>query len=204
MMQEMTGFWVGSGISWTTCKQSAPRSRQKTTPTPHHSIFTGQMLFPKPNQQCQSTEGRRFSKHKFQIFPILYNGILRAYSDSASVKSHQITYHRGLCVSWPVYRPRRQRTLCQRPVQEQRMLDCHNTWTGDCPCHPTDHTHVTINTTHHPHSIHVSRQLLTSPFRQYTYHPHSIHVNKSTPPQEQQLHTLLDYCELCTLHHQGS
>jgi len=32
-----------SGTSWT--KQSAPRSRQITTPTPHHSIFTGQMLF---------------------------------------------------------------------------------------------------------------------------------------------------------------
>ena len=28
-----------SGISWTICKQSAPRSRQITTPTPHHSIF---------------------------------------------------------------------------------------------------------------------------------------------------------------------
>ena len=27
-----------SGISWTVCKQSAPRSRQRTTPTPHHSI----------------------------------------------------------------------------------------------------------------------------------------------------------------------
>ena len=26
-------------------------------PTPHHSIFTGQMLFLMPNQQCQSTEG---------------------------------------------------------------------------------------------------------------------------------------------------
>ena len=30
-----------SGISWTTCKQYAPRSRQITTPTPHHSISTG-------------------------------------------------------------------------------------------------------------------------------------------------------------------
>jgi len=47
----------GSGISWTICKQSAPRSRQITTPTPLHSIFTGQMLFVMPNQQCQSTEG---------------------------------------------------------------------------------------------------------------------------------------------------
>jgi len=28
----------GSGISWVICK-SAPRSRQLTTPTPHHSVF---------------------------------------------------------------------------------------------------------------------------------------------------------------------
>jgi len=26
-------------------------------PTPHHSIFTGRMLFPMPNQQRQSKEG---------------------------------------------------------------------------------------------------------------------------------------------------
>ena len=32
MRQEMMGFWDGSGISWTICKQSAPRSRQITTP----------------------------------------------------------------------------------------------------------------------------------------------------------------------------
>jgi len=47
MTQEMMGFWDGSGISWTICKQSAPRSRQ-----------TGLMLFLTPNQQCQITEGR--------------------------------------------------------------------------------------------------------------------------------------------------
>jgi len=45
------------GINWTISKQSAPRSRQMTTQTPHHSIFTGRMFFPTPNQQCQSTEG---------------------------------------------------------------------------------------------------------------------------------------------------
>jgi len=45
-----------SGISWTICKQSAPRSRQITTPASHHSIFTRRMLFLTPNQQCQSTE----------------------------------------------------------------------------------------------------------------------------------------------------
>ena len=53
------GFWDGSGIGWTTRKQSAPRSRQMTTPTPHHSIFTGRMLFLMTNQHRQSTEGNK-------------------------------------------------------------------------------------------------------------------------------------------------
>jgi len=38
------GFGDGSGISWSVCKQSAPRSRPITTPAPHHSTFTGRML----------------------------------------------------------------------------------------------------------------------------------------------------------------
>ena len=46
----------GSDISWDICK-SAPRSRQITTPVPHHSVFTGRMPFLPPNQQRQSTEG---------------------------------------------------------------------------------------------------------------------------------------------------
>ena len=50
------GFWDGSGISWTICKQCAPCSRQITTSTSHHSSFTGRMLFLTSNQQRQSTE----------------------------------------------------------------------------------------------------------------------------------------------------
>ena len=46
----------GSGISWAICI-SAPRPRQITIPTSHHSVFTGQMPFLPPNQQRQSTEG---------------------------------------------------------------------------------------------------------------------------------------------------
>jgi len=62
------GFWDGSGISWTICKQSAPRSRQTTTQTPHRSIFRGQVLFLTPNQQHQSTEGTSInqSRHKYR------------------------------------------------------------------------------------------------------------------------------------------
>ena len=50
---------AGSGISWTICKQSAPRSTQITSPTHHQSIFIGRMLFLMPNQQCQSIEGMK-------------------------------------------------------------------------------------------------------------------------------------------------
>ena len=51
----------GSGVSWNICK-SAPRSRQTTTPTPHHSFFSGRMPFLPLNQQRQSTEGMCVSK----------------------------------------------------------------------------------------------------------------------------------------------
>ena len=60
----MMGFGDGSGISWTICKQSAPRFRQITTPTPHHSVFTGQILFLLPNQQRQSIEGNNLNTLK--------------------------------------------------------------------------------------------------------------------------------------------
>jgi len=32
-------WWGGSGISWNICKSFASRSRQTTTPIPHHSVF---------------------------------------------------------------------------------------------------------------------------------------------------------------------
>jgi len=39
--------------------KSAPRSRQITTPAPHHSVFTGRMPFLTLNQQRQSTKGTK-------------------------------------------------------------------------------------------------------------------------------------------------
>ena len=59
----------GNGINWAICK-SAPRSRQITTPTPHHSVFKGQMPFLPPNQQRQSTEG---TQHLLLLHP--FNGL---------------------------------------------------------------------------------------------------------------------------------
>ena len=53
-----TDRWTdGQTDAQTICTQSAPRSRQITTPTPHYSMFIGRMLFLAPNQQLQSTEG---------------------------------------------------------------------------------------------------------------------------------------------------
>jgi len=48
MRKEMMGFGDGSGISRTRSKRSAPHYRQITTPAPHHSSFTGRMLFLTP------------------------------------------------------------------------------------------------------------------------------------------------------------
>jgi len=59
----------GSGISWAICK-SAPRSKQTTMPAPHCSVFTGQMPFLLPNQQCQSIEGNTlFPANNFENKP---------------------------------------------------------------------------------------------------------------------------------------
>jgi len=45
----------------------APRSRQISTPAPHHSVFTGQMPFLPPNQQRQSTEGQLLGRLRCSI-----------------------------------------------------------------------------------------------------------------------------------------
>ena len=50
------GFWDAVASAGPYAKQSAHRSRQTTTPTPRHLIFTGRLLFLTPNQQCQSSE----------------------------------------------------------------------------------------------------------------------------------------------------
>ena len=63
----------GSDISWTVCKSFALHSRQITMPAPYHSVFTGRMFFPPPNQQRQTTEGtsnqnQNISKHAWTPF----------------------------------------------------------------------------------------------------------------------------------------
>ena len=66
----------GSGISWAICK-SAPRSRQITTPAPHHSVFYRPDTLPPPNQQRQSTEGKVFQPDtgsSARILGSLYGG----------------------------------------------------------------------------------------------------------------------------------
>jgi len=65
------------GISWTICKQSAPRCRQITTPTPHRSIFTGQMLFLMPIQWCQIIEGTKFTQKHTHPFNDPFSGTTR-------------------------------------------------------------------------------------------------------------------------------
>jgi len=74
-----------SGFSWIICKQSAPRSREITTSTPHHSFFTGRMLVLTANQQRQTTEGSVYHPENTHIH-IPFNGPL---SGTTQVSRHQ-------------------------------------------------------------------------------------------------------------------
>ena len=69
----------GSGISWAVCK-SAPRSRQITTPAPHCSVFMGRMPFLPPNQQCQSTEGKKIVRYFVNRPPDEFSAVRRLQS----------------------------------------------------------------------------------------------------------------------------
>ena len=65
------GFWDGSGISWTVCKQSAPRSRPITTPTLHHSILTGRMLFLSNSvKTLKKSTVTNMSSHIFRVLKV--------------------------------------------------------------------------------------------------------------------------------------
>jgi len=122
------GFWDGSGISWTICKQSAPHSRQVTTPTPHHSMFTGRVPFLTPNQQCQSTEvtGTSCITNPQQIEVLVSDGVraLRVVNshDASSVASvvnkldrRRVVEH-TIDVLWRHYLKSRMWTTCRREV----------------------------------------------------------------------------------------
>jgi len=105
MRQETTGC---SGVSWTIFKQSAPHSRQITTTTSHHSIFTGQMLFLMPNQQCQSTEGtstKSNHKHTHSRLMALFPGLPR-WAGTRKVKPILILLKQetvsGRSISWAI------------------------------------------------------------------------------------------------------
>ena len=70
--------WQWHQLGHVHCK-SAPRSRQITTPAPHHLVFTGRMPFLLPSQQHQSTEfdflwnKQRGRKPNFVCFPAAEN-----------------------------------------------------------------------------------------------------------------------------------
>ena len=58
----------GSGFSWATCK-SAPRSRQITTPTPHHSVF----YRPDALAAAQPTASKHWRDWSLQCWINIYN-----------------------------------------------------------------------------------------------------------------------------------
>jgi len=105
-----------SGISWTICKQSAPHSRQITTPTPHRSISTGQMLFLTPNQQRRSTEGSK------RVTAFLYDISSTLWTVSGQLSSLCVT---GMWQAEMQRQLQKEREEQLRLMQHQLQVDTH-------------------------------------------------------------------------------
>jgi len=88
-------------------KQSAPRSRLIATPTPHHSIFTGRMLFLTPNW---STEGVLCKDNLITLCPQGQRSIAMSMSVfcvclSASISPElqcTFNFNKFLCCLWRI------------------------------------------------------------------------------------------------------
>ena len=78
----------GSGISWAVCK-SAPRSRQITTPAPHHSVF----YRPDALRAAQPTA----SMHWNFIEPIIIAIFELRWCSYSVIKSHWLWCYVGCC-----------------------------------------------------------------------------------------------------------
>jgi len=79
--------------------QSTPRSRQITTPTPHHSIFTGWVLFLTPNQRRQITEGNGFLQQTVCFMLTDFVQYQSSFLRMFILFSHQLLCH-GQCVKF--------------------------------------------------------------------------------------------------------
>ena len=71
----------GSGISWAACK-SASRSRQTTTPLPHHSAFCRPDALP----AAQPTVSKHWMQHTTHTYTHPFNG---PFSGTTRVSQHQ-------------------------------------------------------------------------------------------------------------------
>ena len=79
----------GSGISWAACK-SAPRSRQTTTPAPHHSVFL--------QAGCPSCRPANSFKALKEQFELLYSADLLLHGISFNGNFNSLMV--GTCVGF--------------------------------------------------------------------------------------------------------
>ena len=76
-LQRSNRWWGGSGISWTTCKSTAPRSRQITTPAPHRSIFLQARCSSchPTNQLSQPTASKHWRHYQLNTAPMMHSSL---------------------------------------------------------------------------------------------------------------------------------
>jgi len=103
-------------------KSFAPRSRQITTPVPHHSVFTGRMPFLPPNQQRQSTDGCACTYEKGKGFPYSIPSVGPGADPGVQAVSLQVTVRHPPGGRLPL--------LSARPVVTSPAAEHHRPLTG--------------------------------------------------------------------------
>ena len=122
----------GSGITWAICK-SAPRSRQTTTPAPHHSVFYRADALPAA-QPCQSTEGKQC---------ILINGFGQGGTSHGPV-SDRPSVRLSVCLSVsPSVTSRSSTKTVKRRITQTTPHDSPRTLVFCCQRSPRNSTGVT-------------------------------------------------------------
>ena len=136
------GFWDGSGISWTMCKQSAPHSRQITTPTPHHSFLQAACSSWRPTPtnsvkvlkaQSRQSAGRPTHTHLMVLFPGLprWAGTRKVKPIWILLKQETVS---GSGISWAICKSAHHSRQIATPAPHQSSF-----LQAGCPsCRPTN------------------------------------------------------------------
>ena len=102
VLSRMRGNPDGTGISWSTCKPSAPHLRQITKPATYHSTFTSWILFRTINQRTEGNNVKYCDWHVCVLvsMSVCYSRISVTTCPCFTILFVRVTCGRGSILLW--------------------------------------------------------------------------------------------------------